>query len=897
LSALSLSAAVDSFEGYMPGQVDAVTANWKAMPTGYASAVIEVDPDDPGNKTLQVSTSSDGLQGNGVYGILPAAAQVPNNTTKTLFLRFQASATTTNQSFGLTDVDAPSAGGGGNWVDFRVQVGVIDGDLRARDADAMRTLMPVTPGTWYNLWIVVNNATDTFSVYLNQGDADAEETDRLASVMEGIDTFAFRSGTTESLDRFLWRAQPRTVNSPIRIDDLHLMDGVSLENPPAALGDGALSPDINRDQFVDVVDLLELAKAWLVDCIEPQWCGRADIDRSGRVDLVDFAHISREWISSTIEGLTAWWPLDESIGNIAYDVIGQQHGMLYYTEQNDRVPSGAGYVLGLDGVAESDGLGEYLRLPCVARNDFSIAFWMRTNQFASAGEQWWHGKGLIDAIATGVRNDFGISLLRDKAAFGVNGPATGDVTIQSATAINDGYWHHITAARDSTTGVMKLYVDGVLEAVGTGAAGTLTGPSRMLVGSINLLSGKYLRGYFDDIRVYDRVLTTEEIVLLTQKEFPPVSPKKGVGSKTLYKINNLNVCWFYNWGVTRPPSPSGVDSGLDYVPMKWGKDWTYINNIANVGEVHYLLGFNEPDLTSQANMTVAEAIGQWPQIQAIADDYDLLLGSPAIAHYSGQWLQDFMATVDAPGSGLRVDFIAVHWYSAPNANLLMDNLTWVRNKWGRDVWLTEFNVAKWDGPNPFTQEQSYTFLAEVLHRMEKTEWIKRYALFPWDGTTENSKASPIFVAGTEVLTPLGRLYASWDGDVRGPQPNIPYFVNNKVSHRRLCGNGDNLEPATIWTMDNTAQWELVIADSSRHFLRNRANGKRLAFNNTSNQLWLADPSYTGTDARWTLIESEHGWYFVGHPDSNKRLSHSAGTWVMVPQTTVSDSERWRFIKP
>jgi len=891
LSALSMGAApVDGFENNALGQVDLVTTNWKAMPEGLATAVIAVDPVDSGNRVLQLSTFSTALQGNGIYGILPEGALVPDGEVKTLFLRFCASAAATNQSFGLTDVDAPTAGGGGNWDDFRAQVGIIDGDLRVRDGGTMRTLCAVAPQTWYNLWIIIDNAADCLAVYVNEGNADATEADRQSSGSNNI--FVFRSPTNQGLDRFLWRAQPRTLNPEVWIDNIYVADGFDLRNPRAFFDSDLLTPDVNLDRFVDSADLAAIAGAWLDNCCQPKWCGRTDVDRSGRVDLGDLAMLSREWMQSTIDDLVAWWLLDETTGSVVYETVAQQNGTLYNTEPGDRIFTGDGYGLGLDSQVESDGLGEYVYLPCVARDDFTISGWMRTNQFAPDGPQWYHGMGLIDAVATGIRNDFGLGLLGDRAAFGVNGPGFGDVTIRSASAVNDGYWHHLAATRDSISGEISLYVDGIRQAAAVGAAGTLNGPYRMLVGSVNLLSGKYFRGFIDDIRVFSRALSPEEIFLLTKKDFAPVTPKKGVGNKTLYKINNLNVSWFYNWGVNKPDSPAGVDSSLDYVPMKWGKNAISLNNS---GYVNHLLGFNEPDLASQSDMTVSEALAQWSQLQAMADDKGLRLGSPAVSHYSRQWIKDFMAAVDAPGSGLRVDFMAVHWYSSPDADLLMNNLTWVHDTWGRDVWLTEFNVAKWDGDNPYTQEQSYTFLAEVLYRMESTEWIKRYAIFPWDGTTSNSKASPIFEPGSETLTPLGRLYASWDGDLRGPQPDALYFVHNKAAHRRLSAIGSVINSATIFDMGVAEQWKIIDAGEGLYYVQNNSEN-RLALSTAAGQLYTVDSSYTGQDARWKLTFSRYGWYFIEHPAASKRLSCSGGAIVPVSQSTAGDSERWFFVK-
>ena len=884
-SSTSLAVRVDDFDSYPFGSVNQATAHWRAI-GDQSLPVIETDPLDAENRVLRVVEG----QNTGAYGILSGEAVIPDGATKTLFFRFLTNNTATNTAIGLIDIDVP---GTNIWGDFNVFFRVIDGTLQGRNGGVFDPVTtPVAANTWYNLWVVVDNASNTFRLYLNEGDDDATAADQVGGVC------AFRKQTANSLHRFITHAWGSLQNQ-IMFDDVYVMDGADFQNPLSVPDETPFLADINQDRHVDIADMRLLAEAWLEACAAPDWCGRADLDKSGRVDMEDFGRLSQEWASGPMGGLVAWWPLNEGIGLIANDEVGQNNGILYNTEQNDWIVSGSGYVLGLDAEAESDGRGEYLRLPPVVQDDFSISFWLRTNQFAPDGDQWWHGKGLIDATATGIRNDFGITLLRDKAAFGVNGPAAGDMTIQSAAAVNDGYWHHIAATRDSTTGAMNLYVDGVREAGGTGAVGSLAGPSRILVGSMNLVAGKYLRGYFDDIRFYNTVLTREEIALLAQKQYPPVTPKKGVGanSSMLSKIEPLNVCWFYNWGITRPPSPASIDSGLDYVPMVWGSSLTGLNNLGNIGEVHHLLGFNEPDLADQANMTVAAALQRWPQMQAAADARALLLGSPSASHYNRQWIVDFMDAVDAPGSGLRVDFMTVHWYSAPNADLLMDNLAWVRNKWGRDVWLTEFNVARWDGLNTWTQEQTYTFLAEALYRMEKTEWLKRYAIFPWDGTSNASQASPIFEPGTANLTPLGKLYAAWDGDVRSPQKETRYYLNNKASHRRLRFTGESLELGTISFMGDLVQWELAEAGNGRDFLQHKGFGSRLAFNKTANQFFLAESSYTGDDAKWVLMESQHGWYFLNHPASGKRLSRSGENVVMVSQTSSGDSERWRFIKP
>lgn len=63
----------------------------------------------------------------------------------------------------------------------------------------------------------------------------------------------------------------------------------------------SLTPDITRDEAVDMLDLVDLAAVWLDEpCVHPGWCGAGDLDLSGKVDLNDFTKLGRSWLEGTI---------------------------------------------------------------------------------------------------------------------------------------------------------------------------------------------------------------------------------------------------------------------------------------------------------------------------------------------------------------------------------------------------------------------------------------------------------------------------------------------------------------------------------------------------------------------------------------------------------------------
>lgn len=164
-------------------------------------------------------------------------------------------------------------------------------------------------------------------------------------------------------------------------------------------------------------------------------------------------------------------------------------------------------VYGLGTGLNMDGSNDYVNLPKPNLNAFTIEYWVKSSQTSLTGTQWYSGNGIVDAEVGGVTTDFGTSMLNNKLAFGIGNP---DVTIQSTTSINTGNWVHVAATWDGSTGAMKLYINGVLEASGNGGTGLRSAPSNIRVGSI-LTGINYFSGTIDELRIWNTVRTQSEI--------------------------------------------------------------------------------------------------------------------------------------------------------------------------------------------------------------------------------------------------------------------------------------------------------------------------------------------------------------------------------------------------
>ena len=216
-----------------------------------------------------------------------------------------------------------------------------------------------------------------------------------------------------------------------------------------------------------------------------------------------------------------------------------------------------------------------------------------------------------------------------------------------------------------------------------------------------------------------------------------LEPNKGVDVWAFPGVSGAlkgsGASWYLTWstthrGIVSPP-------GTQFVPMvRSAADVTAaaLANAERSGPA--LLTFNEPDLTSQANMTVAQALSLWPQLMAT----NLQLGSPAVASgaaTTGGWLDRFMKR--AAQSHFRVNFIAVHWYGADfrtDAAVaeLRSYLESVHARYGLPVWLTEYALIHFTsagGPVYPTNAQQAAFVTASVRMLDNLPFLRRYAWF------------------------------------------------------------------------------------------------------------------------------------------------------------------------
>lgn len=277
------------------------------------------------------------------------------------------------------------------------------------------------------------------------------------------------------------------------------------------------------------------------------------------------------------------------------------------------------------------------------------------------------------------------------------------------------------------------------------------------------------------------------------------SPKRGVSFSWQmnedFDLLGPAVSWSYNWANTPAASQENKykQYGIQFVPMCWNNNYSPDNisayYAAHADKQNYLLGYNEPNLTDQANMTPAQAAAKWNDVVDVAKKNNARLISPALnwgtlPGYSNgvQWLQEFFTLVN-PND---VHGIAVHIYMNAAKSMIGDLQRY--KVFGKPLWLTEF--CAWDGTS--SSAAQCQFMAQSINYLEQDDDLERYAWFipRWNQATESAPFMQLITkAKPYELTERGILFVNMSTFDK----NAVYPCGKRIpaEHYRACSIDDN----------------------------------------------------------------------------------------------------------
>ncbi|MFC1635616.1 LamG-like jellyroll fold domain-containing protein [Planctomycetota bacterium] len=266
--------------------------------------------------------------------------------------------------------------------------------------------------------------------------------------------------------------------------------------------------DFNGDAIVDAKDVMIMMEHWgenypLCD-IGPTPLG------DGIVDVQDLVVLT-EYIEPIDRTLIAHWALDEIEGDIAQDSAGNDDDALVIGGPIWRPNGGK-----VGGALLFDGNDDYVNTPFILNPgevSFSVTTWIRSGAPGTViiSQADAEGQSAIESGGTWLGIDPSDGRLMTGLMDIFFGP------LDSESVVTDGQWHHVGLVYDWTEMKRHLYVDGAEVAVDAGAVGGVQSTAGLYIGAGQILdAGSFFSGLIDDVRIYNRVLTSEDIEVFAQ---------------------------------------------------------------------------------------------------------------------------------------------------------------------------------------------------------------------------------------------------------------------------------------------------------------------------------------------------------------------------------------------
>jgi len=227
--------------------------------------------------------------------------------------------------------------------------------------------------------------------------------------------------------------------------------------------------------------------------------------------------------NANTSGLVGCWNLDETSGLTAADGSGfYNNGTLVNGPMWNPTGGQIGGALVFDGTDDYVNLGTDSSLDFGSSAPFTVAAWVKTTDnygmiisFRSSTD----GGPVID-LAVGY--DGGTDN-PGKAMILVRQDGASSYAHVIGGSVNDGQWHHVAAVRGSGS-TIELFLDGVSQgtASDTQSGGSITTDLKAIGSERRWVSDgygtsdqRYLAGTIDDVRIYNRALSADEIAKLT----------------------------------------------------------------------------------------------------------------------------------------------------------------------------------------------------------------------------------------------------------------------------------------------------------------------------------------------------------------------------------------------
>lgn len=373
--------------------------------------------------------------------------------------------------------------------------------------------------------------------------------------------------------------------------------------------------------------------------------------------------------------------------------------------------------------------------------------------------------------------------------------------------------------------------------------------------------------------------------------------KKGVAGN-IQNAAKVGASWAYDWGAGMPAMPAGVE----YVPMSWGyfgdnktNTVAWATSLKTKG-AKFLLTFNEPNSSSQSNLTVASALQGYGFLSAAP----LPLISPACTDDNVVWMQQFMAGVAS--QGLRCDAVAVHCYLR-DPHAFLNYIDGIHNRYGKPLWITEFAPTDWASPTTVTVAEVINFIKIAIPGLESRSYVARYSWYCGTLPGPNVLGTAALFNSDGSLTAAGIAYKNPVAS-GGTIANGTYRLQNRADGQMLDNLGAITDGANVgqWPSSgsNNQKWN-VIFSGGYYKLSCVTGGKRLdTLGHTTDGSTIGQWTDGGSiNQQWTITPTDSGYFKITNRGNGKCLDTGGqtanGAIMQNWYNGASLNQHWRFV--
>lgn len=220
-------------------------------------------------------------------------------------------------------------------------------------------------------------------------------------------------------------------------------------------------------------------------------------------------------LNSEMDGLVGWWKFDETNGTVAYDSSGNGN--------DGNLTNGPTWTTGkIGGALHLDGVDDYVKVMHSDElnlvNSFSIALWVKILRKVASGD-YTSDQNLISKRLNLVNYSEAYALKifgpdrpnAGRAEFGTNASTFSPPWHAGSSIFDTNGWYHLTVTIDNQS--VKIYINSSTDSESS-YTGQLSINEQPIFIGIKADMTRAVKGLIDDIRIYDRALSAEEVQAL-----------------------------------------------------------------------------------------------------------------------------------------------------------------------------------------------------------------------------------------------------------------------------------------------------------------------------------------------------------------------------------------------